>query len=169
MPADWSSALSLSHYHTLLPRVKGDYALRSVALTKGVLLKMLMSEDVAGRREVGQKRRTSQGSDDEDPLQPHELAQATANPRRLIALCPYEPRATKATDRFHQRSMTRADRISQERQEVIPVHGSQPQYEPHQKDLGEKGQPIGGRDKGLQRPTCNHALKTPATTRVNTQ
>jgi hypothetical protein len=50
---------------------------------------MLMGKDVAGRREVGQKRRKSQGSDDEDPLQPHELAQATANPRYLVTLRSY--------------------------------------------------------------------------------
>jgi hypothetical protein len=39
-----------------------------------VLLKVLMGKDVASRREMGQKRRKRQGSDDKDPLQPHELA-----------------------------------------------------------------------------------------------
>ena len=61
----------------------------TLQLAKGVLLKMVMGKDVTGRREVGEKRRKSQGSDYEDPLQPHELAQAMANPPVLAAPRPY--------------------------------------------------------------------------------
>jgi hypothetical protein len=67
-----------------------------------VLFKVLMGKDMAGRREVGQQGCQRQGGNDEDPLQPHKLAQATANPRCLIGPCPDEPDAAKATDRCRQ-------------------------------------------------------------------
>lgn len=57
---------------------------------QNVLLKMLMCKDVASRREMGQKRCERQGSNNKDPLQPHELTQATPNTSRLGTPRPYQ-------------------------------------------------------------------------------